>query len=402
MPVFKRLAALILYAVMLLSGPARGAEIETPGVSAAAWVVYDPWREAVLWGENIHQRRPMASTTKIMTAALALELYNLETEVTIRPQWCGVEGSSMYLRAGETLTIADLLHGLMLMSGNDAALALAALHSGGADGFVILMNARAQELGLENTAFTNPGGLNAEGHFSSAYDMAVMAAWAMENPDFAAIVGSKTTTSAGRYMKNHNRLLSSLEGCSGVKTGYTSAAGRCLVSACTRLGRTFIVVTLDGSNDWRDHSALHEAAFSGLALRRITKAGTVGTAHLAEGGSVELSVTQSVNAVLSDREVSALRLELRGPRIWYGEAQKEALWGTLALVLEGKTIGEIEVVFAENSGSSQAKHGLFAKLRRLLFGIFEGKACKNDYKKSSPPREFALVGRLKSTLNKGV
>ena len=374
MPVFRGLTATLLCALMLFACvPARAAEAEVPAVSAASWAVYDPWREAVLWGENVHRRRPMASTTKIMTAALALELYGLDRAVTILSQWCGVEGSSMYLRAGERLTVADLLYGLMLMSGNDAALALASLHTGEADDFVALMNAKAQALGLENTAFTNPSGLSEDGHFSTAYDMAVMTAWALENPDFAAIVATSDTTRAGRYMKNHNRLLSTLEGCVGVKTGYTESAGRCLVSACTRQGRTFIAVTLDASDDWRAHRALFDAAFGDMAQRQLAAPGRVGFAHLAEGGGIQLVSAQSISAVLSDRESDALSLELRGPRIWYGNAEKDAPWGVLALVLEGKTIGEIPVFFEESSAIISAKPSLFVRFWKILFGIFEGK-----------------------------
>ena len=194
----------------------------------------------VLSAGNAHTRMGMASTTKIMTALLAIERLDPETVVTVPKEAVGIEGSSIYLTEGEQITVSDLLYGLMLESGNDAATALAIAAGGTVEDFVRLMNERAAELGLEDTHFSNPHGLSADDHYTTAYDLARLTCAALENETFAAIVSCKTKTISDgrRYLSNHNRLLRSYEGCIGVKTGYTLATGRTLVTAAERDGLT--------------------------------------------------------------------------------------------------------------------------------------------------------------------
>ena len=272
---FAGTAAALLAAVLILPG-------EAYAVSAEKAYSLDAVSGRVLFDKNADSRSLIASTTKIMTALVVCERCNVLDRMRIPKEAVGIEGSSMYLREGEVLTIQELLYGLMLSSGNDAAVALAICCGGTVEGFVELMNDKARLLGLRNTHFENPNGLDSPGHYSSARDLAVLAAYAMENPIFAKTVSAKTVTAGQRYLRNHNKLLWMVDGADGVKTGYTKAAGRALVSSATRDGRRIITVTLNDPNDWQEHKALLEEGFSRFHVQRIVTAGDrVGTVEVA-------------------------------------------------------------------------------------------------------------------------
>lgn len=235
-------------------------------VSATAAVLMDADMGQVLYEKNGDRQMLIASTTKIMTALVVLEHAAPDDVITVTPDHMA-EGSSMYLRAGETVRVEELLYGLLLCSGNDAALALTEC-AGGLTPFVALMNEKAAALGMAHTSFANPNGLDADGHYSTARDMAVLAAAAMENPTFRRICSSRSVTIGQRTMENHNRLLRQVEGCVGLKTGYTRAAGRTLVSCTERDGCRLVAVTLQDGNDWADHAALYDYGFRLTAPRR--------------------------------------------------------------------------------------------------------------------------------------
>lgn len=235
-------------------------------VSATAAVLMDADMGQVLYEKNGDRQMLIASTTKIMTALVVLEHAAPDDVITVTPDHMA-EGSSMYLRAGETVRVEELLYGLLLCSGNDAALALTEC-AGGLTPFVALMNEKAAALGLAHTSFANPNGLDADGHYSTARDMAVLAAAAVENPTFRRICSSRSVTIGQRTMENHNRLLRQVEGCVGLKTGYTQAAGRTLVSCTERDGCRLVAVTLQDGNDWADHAALYDYGFRLTAPRR--------------------------------------------------------------------------------------------------------------------------------------
>lgn len=235
-------------------------------VSATAAVLMDADMGQVLYEKNGDRQMLIASTTKIMTALVVLEHAAPDDVITVTPDHMA-EGSSMYLRAGETVRVEELLYGLLLCSGNDAALALTEC-AGGLTPFVALMNEKAAALGMAHTSFANPNGLDADGHYSTARDMAVLAAAAVENPTFRRICSSRSVTIGQRTMENHNRLLRQVEGCVGLKTGYTRAAGRTLVSCTERDGCRLVVVTLQDGNDWADHAALYDYGFRLTAPRR--------------------------------------------------------------------------------------------------------------------------------------
>ena len=235
-------------------------------VSATAAVLMDADMGQVLYEKNGDRQMLIASTTKIMTALVVLEHAAPDDVITVTPDHMA-EGSSMYLRAGETVRVEELLYGLLLSSGNDAALALTEC-AGGLTPFVALMNEKAAALGMAHTSFANPNGLDADGHYSTARDMAVLAAAAVENPTFRRICSSRSVTIGQRTMENHNRLLRQVEGCVGLKTGYTQAAGRTLVSCAERDGCRLVAVTLQDGNDWADHAALYDYGFRLTAPRR--------------------------------------------------------------------------------------------------------------------------------------
>lgn len=232
-------------------------------VSAYAAVLLDCDSGEVLYEKNGDEKLLIASTTKIMTALVALDCACLDemTEVTYDHM---VEGSSMYLQPGETVSVEELLYGLLLCSGNDAALCLAEHCGGSIENFVALMNQKAAELGMENTSFENPNGLDGEKHYSTAHDMAILAKCAANDPTFCRLCSTKTVHIGERTMTNHNKLLDQLDGCIGMKTGYTKAAGRTLVSCCERDGRRLAAVTLCDGDDWNDHKRLYAWGFAAL------------------------------------------------------------------------------------------------------------------------------------------
>ena len=255
---WKRLCgALLALGLLLTLLPCRAEAVQ---LSAAAAILMDADSGEVLYEKDAARRMRIASTTKIMTALVVLEHARLTDTITVTGDHM-VEGSSMYLKPGETVMVEELLYGLMLCSGNDAALALADC-CGGLETFVAAMNDKAAALGMTDTSFVNPNGLDDENHYSTARDMAVLAAYAAQDPTFRRICSTRTATVGGRTMTNHNKLLSQVEGCIGMKTGYTRAAGRTLVSCAEREGRRLVAVTLCDGNDWADHKALYEMGFA--------------------------------------------------------------------------------------------------------------------------------------------
>ena len=259
-------------ALLLVQVPAARAV----GTSASSAVLMDADSGRVLYQSNAHERRLIASITKLMTALAALESeHSLDEVVTVDPAWAGVEGSSIYLQAGEQLRLETLLYGLLLRSGNDAAAAVAGFCGENTEDFVEAMNERAAGLGMRDSHFANPSGLNDEEHYSSAYDMALLARACLENETLAKMVSTRSVTLEGRTFVNHNKLLWQYPGCIGMKTGYTEKAGRTLVSAAERDGMTLICVTLNDPCDWKDHAALFDWGFAGYSVRPLAQAGEV-------------------------------------------------------------------------------------------------------------------------------
>ena len=331
----------MLAAVLFLTPKAQA-------ISAEKAIVLDAVSGRVLFEKNPDQRSLIASTTKIMTALIICEQCNVLDRMRIPKEAVGIEGSSMYLKEGEILTIQELLYGLMLSSGNDAAVALAIYCGGTVEGFAELMNDKARNLGLTGTHFENPNGLDSPGHYSTARDLARLASFAMENPIFYKTVSAKTVKIGERSLRNHNKLLWQVEGADGVKTGFTKAAGRILVSSATREGRRIIAVTLNDGDDWRDHAALLEEGFARYSHQEIVKENDlVGTLEVAGGQHkrVELLAAEDFSYSLAAEERPVLMVP--GPGFVYAPVAAGADAGYAYVLIEGKAVGKVPIVYGE-------------------------------------------------------
>lgn len=248
--------------------------------SAKSAVLIEKMTGSIIYQKNAYQKLPMASTTKIMTALCAIESGKMDKTFTVDSSAVGVEGSSIYLAPNERLTLRELVYGLMLHSGNDAAVAIACAVSGNCEEFVKLMNDTAQKIGAYNTHFDNPNGLDGKTHYTTAYDLAIISAYALKNSEFAEIVSTKKINISNgdkgydRVLSNHNKLLKMYEGCDGIKTGFTKKCGRCLASSATKDGMTLIAVTLNDPDDWNSHTAMLNYGFEHCKLKTVMAKGS--------------------------------------------------------------------------------------------------------------------------------
>ncbi|MCL5038394.1 MAG: D-alanyl-D-alanine carboxypeptidase [Firmicutes bacterium] len=357
----QRLAAAALWFFVLFFLPAKLPAIASPSppprVTADAAILVE-WRTGqILLEKNAHQKRSPASLTKVMTALLALEKGRLEDIVTISPRATQVSGSRMYLRAGQKYTLGDLLQGLLLKSGNDAALAIAEHIGGSVEGFVQMMNDRARSLGAWETEFKNPHGLTTPGHYSSAFDLALLARYALNNPVFAQLVASRETEiseltrSTDIYLRNTNRLLWGFAGADGVKTGTTSVAGNCLLASATRGATRFIAVVLHSDNRWRDSVNLLDYGFANFSLATPVKQGDV-LAYLSVAGGrkreVALTAEEDLVAVVAVGEGAALRAEVDVADGVRAPVERGQRLGTVTLWLKDKLVGQTSLVAVES------------------------------------------------------
>ncbi|SDC41252.1 D-alanyl-D-alanine carboxypeptidase [Shouchella lonarensis] len=275
----KALQIWIVIVILMLPFSGKVKAKESPfELSGQAAILMEQSSGRVLYAENEHERLKIASITKIMTAILAIESGRLDEVVTISKRAEGTEGSSIYLVAGEKIPLRDLVYGLMLRSGNDAAMAIAEYVGGSVEGFVFMMNEKAEEIGMTNTRFYNPHGLDThEDHLSSAYDMAKLTQYAMANETYRMIAGTKDYRAKGdhpRIFHNKNKLLTEKYRYStGGKTGYTKLAKRTLVSTASKDGLDLIVVTLNDPNDWDDHMNLFNWGFKEYTLETLVSEG---------------------------------------------------------------------------------------------------------------------------------
>lgn len=316
-----------------------------------------------IFSQKADEKSLIASTTKIMTALIICEQCNVLDRMVIPAEATNIEGSSMYLQPGEILTIQELLYGLMLSSGNDAAIALAIYCAGNVPGFVELMNDKARALEMKSTHFVNPNGLDAAEHYSTAHDLAILASYAMENPIFAKTVSTKTIKAGNRFLRNHNKLLWLYDGADGVKTGYTKAAGRILVSGAVRNNRRLVAVTINAPDDWNDHRALLDKGFLEYHVEKLISAGDrLGNVSILGGteSSAELIAAQDFSyAVASDERPSFVKSGKdfsAAPIVKGGDA------GFVYVILSGKAVGKIPVVYGQTVEISQPE-------KRAFFGV---------------------------------
>ena len=312
--------------------------------SATAAILVDAESGRVLYEQNADAKMLIASTTKIMTALVAIREGNPSDMVTVSHQAAYTEGSAMYLKEGEKLTLETLLYGLMLCSGNDAAVAVAEHVGSSVDGFVEMMNDTAKELGMTATSFANPNGLDDEQHYSTARDMAILACAALDNAALMRIASTRSITIGGRTMTNHNKLLSMAEGCLGLKTGYTRAAGRTLVSCAQRNGQRLVAVTLQDGNDWADHQSMFDYGFSAYPAKRAVAMGQTYQYAAVEGGtvhSVPLVAAVSFSWPCQEGETLESRLELSQPL--KAPLAAGTVAGEIVFTLNGAEVGRVDL-----------------------------------------------------------
>ena len=322
--------------------------LKVRAISAEKAIVLDAVSGRILYEKNADQKSLIASTTKIMTALIVCEQCNVLDRMRIPKEAVGIEGSSMYLREGEVLTLQELLYGLMLSSGNDAAVALAIYCGGTVEGFSQLMNDKARALGMSGTHFENPNGLDSPLHYSTARDLGILAAYAMENPIFAKTVSTKSVKIGERYLHNHNKLLWQVDGADGVKTGYTKAAGRILVSSATRNGRRIIAVTLNDPQDWQDHRDLLENGFSRYSVQRIVSKGDLICTVDVEGGQrrqVEILAGEDFDYAIASEEQPQLLFP--GTGFVYAPVAEGADAGSVYVLIQGKVVGKIAALYGQ-------------------------------------------------------
>lgn len=338
-------------------------------ISAESYVLMEAETGRVLSGRNETEKRPMASTTKIMTTLLVLEQPQLDEAFTVNSEEVKIEGSSMGLLPGDSVTLRDLCYGMMLPSGNDAANAAAVRIAGSTEEFAKMMNERAGEMGMESTNFVTPSGLHNEEHYSTAYDMALLAREALKNPDFSEICRTaKAKRSFGnppyqRWMTNHNKLLKYYEGCIGLKTGFTKKAGRCLVSAAEREGVTLVCVTLNAPSDWRDHTLLFDYGFSSVKQVMLTpdltgvSLGIVG----ANQNTISVAAPEDISASLTEEEKSRIIQKILLPQFVYAPVAEGDVVGAVEYLLDGKKVAQAELTAGESVKQKKVK----VKLSRM-------------------------------------
>ena len=337
--IFAGVAVGILAAILFLP-------VKAGAISAECAILIDAQTGRVLYEKKAEEKSLIASTTKIMTALVICEQTNVLDRVKIPKEAVGIEGSSMYLKEGEVLTVQELLYGLMLQSGNDAAVALAIYCGGTVEGFTELMNDKAHRLGMTQSHFANPNGLDSPGNYSTARDMGILTAYAMQNPIFAQTVSTKTITIGERCLRNHNKLLWQLEGANGVKTGYTKAAGRILISSVTRMGRQLIAVTFNAPDDWQDHKTLIEDGFSRFTVQQLVRQGqTLGQLELAGGQetSVDLIAAEDFSYSLAQGERVTISLPEAG--FAYAPVAEGQEAGFAHILVDGTAVAKVPLVY---------------------------------------------------------
>lgn len=318
------------------------------GISAQAYVLMEADTGKVLLSKNGDEKRPIASTTKIMTTLLCLESGGLDDWFVVDPEAIRVEGSSMGLQEGDVVTKRMLCYGMLLPSGNDAANATAVRLAGSIPEFAKLMNARAARIGMNHTCFVTPSGLDAEGHGASARDMGLLARTAMQNPDFRAICSqSRAEVCFGnppynRWLKNTNKLLTMYEGVVGIKTGFTDAAGRCLVSFCERDGVSLLCVTLHAKDDWNDHMKLYDYGFAHVVSQPVEPPDALSVSVV--GGTadtVALRTRDPLSVGTDNGDLRQMTVQVQVVPFLYAPVPENARVGNLAYYYEGRHVADV-------------------------------------------------------------
>ena len=369
--IFSLLAAL-LFALLSLVLPAQALSL-----SAQSAVLIDARDGRVLYEKDADTPRSMASTTKIMTAVVALESCDVNEIIEIANEAVGVEGSSIYLQKGERMTLLELLYALLLQSANDAAVAIAVGVGGSVGNFADMMNEKAMSLGLTSTHFENPNGLDADGHVTTAHELALLTAYALKNPIFAEIVATYKRKISGpngtvRLVVNHNKLLNMYDGCVGVKTGFTKKSGRCLVSAACRESLTLVSVTLSAPDDWRDHTAMLNYGYENYCCEILCDEGGFIEALPVVGGVQDSLLCANCDYVAATlpRDHGEITVDVQLPQMIYAPVSAGDIVGHVTYKCDGKVIGETDIKAAYNIEQIRYKKNFWQKVWDFITGIF--------------------------------
>ena len=348
------------------------------GISAKSAVLIEASTGRIIYSKNANQPLPMASTTKIMTALVALEQMPTDTVITVVREAVGIEGSSIYLYEGETLTLGQLIYALMLESANDAAVAIAYAVAGGVDKFADLMNQKADSLGLTSTRFKNPHGLDEDGHYTTAYELAKTTSVALQNDFLREVVSTKKKTipmrdgEGTRVLINHNKLLRSYEGAIGVKTGFTKKSGRSLVSAAERDGLRLIAVTIGAPDDWRDHTLMLDYGFACYESVTLCTDGSFEAPLWMVGGESEYAIVKNsgeLSCVLP-KNCGNVKLTVELPRFEFAPVSAGDAVGRLVYYLdsdgEKMIIGSVPLVVAYSVENNVPKPSLWERFINIF------------------------------------
>lgn len=329
--------------------------------SAKSAILIEAKTGRVLYDKNSEQKLPIASTTKIVTAITVLDnCDNLDRVVTVEKDCVGVEGTSIYLKAGERLSVRELLYGLMLRSGNDASVVLAKHTAGSVEKFCEMMNNTASKLGLKNSSFTNPHGLDSDQHYSTALDLAKITAYALNNEEFKKIVSTHSITIGDggntRFLQNKNKLLKNLDGCIGVKTGFTSKAGRCLVSAAERNGLRLVCVVLNCGPMFEESLKMLELGFDNFEMKQAVSAYQTYDDVFVENGTVDKVSTYSRRGFcypLSKNEIAEMRVLVDLPKSVMAPIKKDVAIGLVEVYIGKHLIFSEKIYTMDKVGSRQ-------------------------------------------------
>lgn len=334
----------------------------------------------LLFEKNAYEKHSMASTTKIMTSLLAIEEYTPSREVKVNSSMLGVEGTSMGLLPGDTVTLEGLVYGMLLQSGNDAANVTAIALGGSVENFALMMNNRAEEIGMTGTNFVTPSGLDDENHYSTAYDMALLGCEAVKNTEFLSICSQKSAAvyygnpPYRRTLSNHNRLLSSYDGAIGIKTGFTKKSGRCLVSCAQREGVTLVAVTLNAPNDWQDHRKMLDYGFSVME----SSDGVYNTDGLSIPvvGGVSSSVSLNCEKVRLIGETDGIKTVFLSQQFLYapvesGQVVGQVQWLRGDAVIASSPVTANEDIAVLKTEIKQEKQSLFTRIKNYFKEKFQ-------------------------------
>ena len=381
MSFFRRLAVFLLVMFFCANAFKIYSFADAPlSTSAKSAILTEAKTGEVLYEKNAYQKMPMASTTKIMTAICAIENGNLDEVVTVDSRAAGIEGSSMYLKNGEKITLRNLLYGLMLSSGNDAAVAIALNVGKSVENFADMMNETAKKIGVKDTSFKNPNGLDEEGHYTTAYDLAQITRYALSNSEFAKIVSTNEITLAGnensnaRSLRNHNKLLRIYDGATGVKTGFTKKSGRCLVSSSERNGINLIAVTLNDPNDWNDHISMFNYAFDNCKMKSVVKkgeyAGTVNVKSSPVEG-IKTEYASDTYALFKNNENDDITVKTSVANTVEAPVDFGVKIGESVFFSNGKKLGSADIV-TSSCAAKEESNKLYEEFKNILIKYIWG------------------------------